>query len=43
MRKTFLVLLGAASGAALTLAATQPRLMQHALAQFSSVAKAAAR
>ena len=41
MRKTFLILLGAASGAALTLAATQPRLMQHALAQLSSTAKAA--
>jgi carboxyl-terminal processing protease len=41
MRKTFLILLGAASGAAITLAATQPRLMQHALAQLSSTAKAA--
>jgi carboxyl-terminal processing protease len=37
MRKTFLVLLGAASGAALTLLATQPRILQ-----ISSSAKAAA-
>src|SRR5438309_820184 len=41
MRKTFLILLGAASGAALTLLATQPRLLQHGLAQFGSSAKAA--
>ena len=37
MRKTFLLLLGAASGAALTLLATQPRLVQ-----IGSTAKAAA-
>src|SRR6187401_1587423 len=37
MRKTFLILLGAASGAALTLLATQPRLVT-----FGSSAKAAA-
>src|SRR5580765_793006 len=39
MRKTFLILLGAASGAALTLLATQPRLIQIG---FGSSAKAAA-
>src|SRR4026208_472116 len=39
MRKTILILLGAASGAALTLLATQPRLMPIA---FGSAAKAAA-
>src|SRR6188768_553236 len=39
MRKTFLVLLGAASGVALTLLATQPRLVTIA---FGSSAKAAA-
>jgi carboxyl-terminal processing protease len=39
MRKTFLVLLGAASGIALTLLATQPRLVQ---VGFGSTAKAAA-
>ena len=39
MRKTFLILLGAASGAALTLMATQPRLVPIA---FGSSAKAAA-
>src|SRR5438132_1746332 len=39
MRKTFLILLGAASGAALTLLATQPRLVPIA---FGSSAKAAA-
>src|SRR6187401_672350 len=39
MRKTFLILLGAASGVALTLVATQPRLMPIA---FGSTAKAAA-
>src|SRR5215217_8133487 len=37
MRKTFLILLGAASGAALTLLATQPRVLQ-----LGSSAKAAA-
>src|SRR5258705_390390 len=41
MRKTFLILLGAASGAALTLLATQPRLLQHGLAQLGSSATAA--
>src|SRR5580765_7820462 len=39
MRKTFLILLGAASGAALTLLATQPRLVHIG---FGSSAKAAA-
>src|SRR6187431_285523 len=39
MRKTFLILLGAASGVALTLVATQPRLVPIA---FGSSAKAAA-
>src|SRR3954468_5204189 len=39
MRKTFLILLGAASGAALTLMATQPRLVHIG---FGSTAKAAA-
>src|SRR4051812_8066699 len=39
MRKTFLILLGAASGAALTLLATQPRLVH---VGFGSSAKAAA-
>ncbi len=39
MRKTFLILLGAAAGAALTLLATQPRLMPIG---FGSSAKAAA-
>src|SRR6266853_4447507 len=39
MRKTFLILLGAASGAALTLLATQPRLIHIG---FGSSAKAAA-
>src|SRR5580765_6927646 len=39
MRKTFLILLGAASGAALTLLATQPRLVHIG---FGSTAKAAA-
>jgi carboxyl-terminal processing protease len=39
MRKTFLILLGAASGAALTLLATQPRLMPIG---FGTTAKAAA-
>jgi carboxyl-terminal processing protease len=39
MRKTFLILLGAASGAALTLLATQPRLVSSG---FGSSAKAAA-
>ena len=39
MRKTFLILLGAASGVALTLLATQPRLVQIG---FGSSAKAAA-
>jgi len=39
MRKTFLILLGAASGAALTLMATQPRLVHIG---FGSSAKAAA-
>src|SRR5476651_687972 len=39
MRKTFLILLGAASGAALTLLATQPRLVH---VGFGSTAKAAA-
>src|ERR1700704_3708573 len=39
MRKTFLILLGAASGAALTLLATQPRLGQIG---FGSSAKAPA-
>jgi carboxyl-terminal processing protease len=42
MRKTFLVLLGAASGAALTLLATQPRSLQLGVLQFGSSAKAAA-
>jgi carboxyl-terminal processing protease len=39
MRKTFLILLGAASGVALTLLATQPRLVP---VGFGSIAKAAA-
>ena len=41
MRKTFLILLGAASGVALTLLATQPRLVPVGLG-FGSSAKAAA-
>ena len=41
MRKTLLVLLGAASGVALTLLATQPRMMPVGLT-FGSSAKAAA-
>src|SRR5581483_1647939 len=42
MRKTYLLLLGAASGAALTLLATQPHLLHSGVIQFGSSAKAAA-
>src|ERR1700712_3168063 len=42
MRKTYLLLLGAASGAALTLMAPQPRILQSGMIQFGSSAKAAA-
>src|SRR5262245_59339516 len=41
MHKTYLLLLGAASGAALTLLGTQPRLLSEGLAPFSSSARAA--
>jgi carboxyl-terminal processing protease len=41
MRKTYLMLLAVASGAALTLFATQPQFLQRGLAQISSTATAA--
>src|SRR6201990_938388 len=42
MRKTYLLLLGAASGAAPTLRAPQPHLLHSGVIQFGSTAKAAA-